>query len=89
MLDHARRRSAVSCAIMAEPIDFPFGLWTRVGRRTHKFIGIRQVGRCALMGGHLDTTRRILLNRPSAAAMRPCVKLLWLLVFCCRLILEA
>jgi len=22
---------------MAEPIDLPFGLWTRVGRRKHKF----------------------------------------------------
>jgi len=30
---HARRYSAVSCAKMVEPIDMPFGLWTRVGRR--------------------------------------------------------
>ena len=28
---------------MAEPIDLPFGLWTRVGRRKHKFSYIRQV----------------------------------------------
>ena len=27
---------------MAEPIDFPFGLWTRVRRRKHKFNCIRQ-----------------------------------------------
>jgi len=25
----------VSCAKTAEPIDLPFGLWTRVGRRKH------------------------------------------------------
>jgi len=30
------RLSAVSCAEMAEPIELPFGLWTRVGRRKHK-----------------------------------------------------
>jgi len=33
----------VSRAQMAKPIDFPFGLWTRVGRRRHKFSRIRQV----------------------------------------------
>jgi len=27
----------------AEPVDLPFGLWTRVGRRKHKFNRIRQV----------------------------------------------
>jgi len=27
----------------AEPIDLPFGLWTRVGRSMHKFNRIRQV----------------------------------------------
>jgi len=26
---HARRHSAVICANMAEPIEMPFGLWTR------------------------------------------------------------
>jgi len=34
---------AVRCAEMAEPIDLPFGLWTRVGRRKHEFNHIRQV----------------------------------------------
>jgi len=34
---------AVSCAETAEMIDLPFGLWTRVGRRKHKFSRIRQV----------------------------------------------
>jgi len=33
------------------------------------------------MGGHIGATWRILLNRPSAAAMRSYVKLLWRLVF--------
>jgi len=28
---------------MAEPIDLPFGLWTLVSRRKHKFNRIRQV----------------------------------------------
>jgi len=36
--------SAVSCAEVAKPIDLPFGLWTRVGRRKHKFNHIRQGG---------------------------------------------
>jgi len=36
---------------------------------------------CAQMGGHIGATWRILLNRPSAAAMRSYVKLLWRLVF--------
>ena len=35
--------SAVSCAETAEPIDLPLGLWSRVGRRKHKFNRIRQV----------------------------------------------
>ena len=34
---HSRRHSAVSCAKMAEPIDLPFGLSIRVGRRKQKF----------------------------------------------------
>jgi len=37
------RHSAVSCAKTAEPIDLPFGLWTLVGRRKHKFYHICQV----------------------------------------------
>jgi len=30
---HARRHSDVSCVRTAEPIEMPFGLWTRMGRR--------------------------------------------------------
>ena len=39
---HAQRHSDVNCAKTAEPIDLPFGLWTRVGLRKHKFNRIRQ-----------------------------------------------
>jgi len=35
--------SAVSCAKTAKPIHLPFRLWTRVGRRMHKFTRIHQV----------------------------------------------
>ena len=38
------------------------------------FARLRQ---CALMGGHIGATWQIWLDRPSAAAMRPYVKLLW------------
>jgi len=33
----------MNCAKTAEPIDLPFCLWNRVGRRMHKFKCIRQV----------------------------------------------
>jgi len=33
MPSHDWRHSAMSCAKMAEPIDMPFGLWTRIGRK--------------------------------------------------------
>jgi len=49
----------------AEPIEMPFGIWTRVGPRKH-----------VLGGVHIGATWRIPLNRPCAAAMRPVVKLL-------------
>jgi len=53
MLGHARRHYAVSCAEMAELIDLPFGLWTRMGRRKHKFNRICQVApKCHLMMAH-------------------------------------
>jgi len=42
-INATRRHSPVSCAKAAEPIDLPFGLWTRDGRRKHKFSRIRQV----------------------------------------------
>jgi len=75
---------------MAEQIDLPFGLWTRMGRRNYKFNRIRQVApmcplmttyrQSALMRGHIGATWRIRLNRPSAATMRLYVKLLLPLV---------
>ena len=63
------------CAKMAEPIDLPFELSTRVGLRKQKFNRIRQV---ASVCPHraIGATWRIRLNGPSAAAMRPYVKLL-------------
>jgi len=76
--------TVVSCAKTAEPIDLPFGLWTRVGRRTRSVVFARW-RQCTLMEGHIGATRRIWFNRPSAAAMRPYVKLLWPLVTkCCK-----
>jgi len=55
---------------MAEPIDLPFGLWTQVSRRKHKFSRICQVApmcphvrydstvhlrrRCSLMSNYFD-----------------------------------
>jgi len=79
---NALGHSAVICAKTAEPIDLPFGLWTWVDQRKHRFNCIRQVEPvCPLepmcpMGGHIGVTWKIRLNRPSAAAMRPYVKLL-------------
>ena len=35
--------SEVVCSKTAEPIDLPFGLWTRVGRRKRRFNRIRHV----------------------------------------------
>ena len=40
----------MSCAETAEPIDLPFGLRTRVGRRKHEFNHIRQVAPTCLHG---------------------------------------
>jgi len=80
MSRHAWRQSAMSCTKLAELIVLPFGFWTRVAGRKHKFNRIRQVGPLCLMGGHIGATWRIQLNSPSAAAMRPYVKLLWSLV---------
>ena len=42
--------SAESCAKTAEPIDVSFMLWTRVGRRKHKFNHIHQVVPMCLHG---------------------------------------
>jgi len=33
MSGHVGHHSAMNCAKMAEPIEVPFGLWTRVGGR--------------------------------------------------------
>jgi len=41
--------SAVSCAETAEPINLPFGSWTWVGWRKHKFNHIRKVAQMCTM----------------------------------------
>ena len=58
----------VSTAKSAEPIEMPFGKWTRVGPR--KRVGLLH------RGAHWFHLRRIQLNRPCAAAMQFYVKLL-------------
>jgi len=40
MLKDARQYSAMSCAEMAEQIEMPFGLWTRVGPRKNVLCGV-------------------------------------------------
>jgi len=40
MPGHALRHSVASCAIMVEPIEMPFGLWTQVGPRNHVLHGV-------------------------------------------------
>ena len=75
-----RRLSAVSCAKTAEPIHFPFRLWTRVGWRMHKFNRIRQV---APMCPYGRTRCRHLSNNIESSFYSndvPYVKLLWPLV---------
>jgi len=65
----------VSCAKTAEPIEMQCGMLSQVwpGNRV---LHAAHICACA--------TRRIRLNRPCAAAMRPYVKLLWRLVTLCR-----
>ena len=71
MSGHAQRHSAVSIAKMAEQIQMPFGLWTRVGPRKH-----------VLHGVYIGATRQIRFNRPCSdgpneeVVMRPYVRLL-------------
>jgi len=54
--------SVMGCAKTAEPIEMPFGIPTRLGPKKHVLDGI-----------HIGATWRILLNRPCAAAIRPCI----------------
>jgi len=39
MLGHTQRRSAVSCATMAEQIEMRFGLWTRWDQGSMCYVG--------------------------------------------------
>ena len=64
---------------IAELMDLPFALCSLVGGRKHSFNRVRQVAPMC-PDGREDTlhgaTSLIRLNRPSAAVMRPYVKLL-------------
>ena len=52
-----RRHSAVSCAKVAEPIDFPFRLWIRIGRRKHKsIVFVARWRQCALMANTIESS---------------------------------
>jgi len=55
-----RSVTVVSPTKTAEPIEMPFGLWTRMGPRKHVLHGVA-----------IGATWRIRLNRACAAAMRP------------------
>jgi len=71
--EHARAcstNSAMSSAKMAEPIQMPFRLWTRVGPR-----------KCALRGVHTGTTWWTPLIRRCVSVVQPVIKLLWSWLF--------
>jgi len=73
--DNVPDDTAVICTKMAQPIDLPLGsrLWWDEGSTSSiVFASWRQ---CALVGGHIDPTWRLRLNRPPAVAMRPYDKL--------------
>jgi len=77
---HTERHSAVSYAkgLNRSICHLGSGLWWAEGSTSSVvFVKWRQ---CAHMGGLIGTTWRIRLNRPSAAAMRFYVKLLWPLI---------
>ena len=65
---------------MAEPIDLPFGCELRLAEGSTSSVVFARFHQYVLMGGHIDATWQIHLNRPSAAAMQPFVKLLCPLV---------
>ena len=70
---------------MAEPIDLPFGLWLGWAEGSTGSVVFSRWRQCALrqsalMWVHIGATWRMRVNRSSAAAMRPYVKLLWPLV---------
>jgi len=56
---------------MAELIDLPFGLWTRVGRRKYKFNRIRQV---VFIVGHIGATWRIRIRIRVRPLVIDCLK---------------
>ena len=80
MPGHAGRHYAVSCAKWLNRSICHLGCGLRCAEGSTSSIVFAGWRQCALMGGHTGATWRIRFNRPSAAAMRPYVKLLWPLV---------
>jgi len=70
----AQWHSTATSAKMAEPVHLPFGLWTQVGRRKHKFSHIRQV---APICPHWRTHWLHLANTTEPSVCSGDVKLLW------------
>jgi len=71
---HARQHFTMRCVKMAELINWV--VYSRMPEGSTSSIVFTWWCQCALMEGHIGATRQIRLNRPSAAAMRPYVKLL-------------
>ena len=73
MPGHVRRQSAVSCAKMADLIEIPSRLWTRVGPKKH----------CIRWGAHwrhlTNTT-----NLQCAVAMRSFYRIILTICYYCR-----
>ena len=80
---HVRRHSDVNCAKTDEPLEMPFGLWTWVDRRKHKFSRIRHVGPGCPRERQIDAIWQIRLNRPSAAVNAVVCQVTLTICYCC------
>ena len=76
MTGHARPHSAVSCAKMVNQSICHLGYGLGLAQESTSSIVFARRRQCSLMGRHIGATWRIRLNRPSAVAMWPYVKLL-------------
>jgi len=77
MPGHARRHSAVSCAKMAEPIEMPFVLCTRIGPRKH-VLGVKycyhwRLSVCLSVRQHISGTTRAIFTNFCACYLWPCM----------------
>ena len=67
-----RSVTIMSPAKTAEPIEMPFGLWTRVGPRNHVLDGVQiSPWKGAILSGKGWPIVKYSDHRPRAAAMRP------------------